>query len=361
MNRLVTAEAYVCPFCPLHCDDVSVVVEELEKSFSQIGCEKAVSGFVRSLDSLAKPRIEDREVSYNEVLHFVSQRWAGSECISVVTNGNDLETSRVLERFRSANRIKLFIDEDCSATAWRSAVSREGIVSATLADARLHADVVWMIGDVVGEMPRIKETIKTDGKSVIETVSLNADLLVEWTQQIRSLRLDQIESSSDAKRLSDAAYLCILIGPDAFVRGQEVATAELLAKLVWFLNNESRCVAISLDSAATNRSVSAWQSNQSLTSSAGEIAIADLASTVDIFIRSQEGRANRNCILQLGGEDAGESTSLCYLPVALNGVHAPGVVMRGDGTVTLPLSSMVDRNDEDEQLKSIAEILVELI
>ncbi len=324
----------VCPFCSLNCDDVDFSNPSID-----LVCNKALVGF-QSATTNEFARIGNAVASIEEVIASSTFR----KPVSVITRGTDLTTARTLSDWNLSGAIRLSIESSLSADSWRSAVSREGVLSATLGDVLLHSDCVWSIGNPEVSHPRLYEKIQVDKKRFMQTGQLDAELLAELAFALR-FKLP----NPQAEMIRNASYLAILIGESAFAQGEETAVAELLCKLVRNLNDESRAVAVLLDDAATNRCVTAWKTNESITP-------VENLTVFDVRIGTP-GAHSPKVRVQIGGVDLGQSSAECYLPCQTIGIDRSGVTVRGDATVTLPLVAMTHR----QELFNAMELLSRLV
>lgn len=357
----------VCPLCPLHCDDVRIDGDGvLEAS----GCP-----IVAANSPVSIPRRDRGDIA-------VSRKRLGP--LRVVTTGVDLTIARQLSRWHAAGRVDLVIESDPSVEALLQTASRDGIVSATLADVATHADLVWLIGRVDQAWPRFAEKLRLErndsaGKPVRRFESCTADELSHFaaaqaarlggnerpgnstlhprrpepgrpsqgegerrcvtsakeepTRQVSSFTTGGLAGHVDEFLTSE--YSAILIGPGAFVRGEESLSATMLARLVRLRNATNRSVLVTLDAAATLRSVCLWSSNTSpeaTVDGSGEVSFdCRLGSPLDI--------ASPPAQVQIGGVDPGPDRADAYRACSVAGLHRPGMVIRGDGSVSLPLAA----------------------
>ncbi|TWU40953.1 molybdopterin-binding domain-containing protein [Novipirellula artificiosorum] len=329
------ASKIICPFCSLHCDDRFLEPAAQGAWEVDTDCPKAAGEFARALNTAPVARVDSSDATVNQVATFVAEQFSSRPILNVVTAGTDLATARHLQGMASAGKIQLLIDDCPSATAWRTASGREGSVTATLADIRGHADLVWALGDVERSHPKLLQRIDAGAKQGILTERLTATAVANLFASIRSGK-----PMGTAQSIREAKYLAILVGEGAFESDEAIETAELLAKLLWFLNQTHRAVVLSLDPAATNRSVSAWQTNTTLENLSDD---RWFSTPIDVRIGNRYHHP-RTAIVQIGGSDPGPDHATAYMPARTIGVDQAGVVIRGDSTVTLPLEAITDRN-----------------
>ncbi len=324
---------HVCPFCPLYCDDIALEQPSQGNWMAKVQCGKAITAYAHTLPNSQSARIAETAVATALAIKKAKEMFAGKGIIHVATAGTDLDTARRLNRLQSDNRIRVAIDDTVSTAAWRAAVSREGTLSATLGDVRMHADVVWTIGDVENETPRWRERIAAETKQWIHSQSLAAEPLAELFQALRSNANGNESDQPIAKSIRSANYLAVILGRNALVESEAMATAEMLSKMLWYLNKTTRAIVLQWDPAATNRAVTAWQTNAPIDS-----VRQDPHAEIHIRLGSPSEGA-KAATLQIGGIDLGPQFAELFLPAATLGIDREGVTIRGDGTVTLPLTA----------------------
>ena len=333
----------VCPFCPLHCDDV--VVGDHAKP--DVDCGRAVEGFRTSL-AAGLPRVGTQRVTDAEVTARCGEILGTRFPAAVIANSVDLETARILEQLRRDGRIRLFSDEAGARTALRIAASRDGCYSATIGDVRRVADLVWLIGTPERFAPRLLEKAMDpgrparlvrwrDGASASDVALLAARLFAGAPED----PTDRGPGSNATAKPGDlvgalrsSRYAAVIVGDDAFAAEEACAAGFLLNQIVWRLNESRRAALVILDPTWTVRAVTAWSSNETVAEQparrAGDGPLLRLGDPPDL----EHARAT----VQVGGVDRGTESAEIYVPAATIGVHHRGAVIRGDGAVTLPLS-----------------------
>ena len=215
----------------------------------------------------------------------------------IATAGVDLVTARDLERRDAAGTIRVALIENPSIAAFQTTSFRDGTFSATIGDVRTHSDRVLLLGDVDKAWPRLRRQLTDPGRpdQVIDAAQrLQADAAAGWL-------------IGDLPPVLRGAfnYAAVVIGPNAFASGQEDLTAAMLHRWFRAVNQSHRAVGMTLDAAATLRSVWWWRRNE---------APPGLGQrTADVVLSAVSGH-----------------------PVA--GLDFASAVVRGDGSVTLPLT-----------------------
>ena len=308
----------------------------------------------------------------------------------------DLATARVLQSIAADGRIRLFTEQSKSESAIRTSMVRDGMISGTLGDVRRHADLVWIVGDIAATAPRfIDEVIRPGsgpsvhqfaaGATVDEIVAFSVAVETDG-QQRSSGRMSglldavyaTVNSDPDSGRSDNpfaVRYLAVVIADNAFDDDAALAVAAILNRAIMKLNEKIRAVVIALDSAATLRSVSAWSQNRSLPVWDSDATAAPLG-TAMIRIGNprpaaadNENADNENAdngstnlvAVQIGGVDPGPESAICYLPASIPGVDRDGFVVRGDGSVSLPLMAAGQQPGDQSMLASAGELLISLL
>ncbi|MCC9644234.1 hypothetical protein LOC71_18310 [Rhodopirellula sp. JC740] len=319
----------VCPLCPLHCDDVLVAsdgkVSEpacAAKKFATLDSQtERISGVnLRQIASTGKP-------------------------IRVITTGVDLVAARQLVQWQQEGTVDVKLESDPSVRAIGTVTGRDGIVSATLSELVTHADLVWLIGDAQTEWPRFEDRIRLDqpvpngsGKTrvVKRWERWAADFAGRMHHAIEHPNDDSIESEfqSRANDFRSSEYAAVVIAPGAFDPEEAEMTAAMVARIVRRRNESARCVCITLDPASTMRGVHAWQTNESLAVVDSDEEFASDAFTVRVVGIGENHPLTRRVDLQIGGEDPGADLAKAFMPAS---PWVNSMVVRGDGSVTLPL------------------------
>lgn len=353
-------EVIVCPFCPLHCDDVTLDPQ----GRPVVACDLAKTEFRRALGTPTPPRLgaddpslihiagaddtgdgtdTDTHAIERHIAATIRDRVKTAERIALVTAGTDLQTARDLDDLASADpRVSIRIDASPTRQAIATAVSREGVVAATIADVRRHADQIWLLGIRPEHYPRLLDRlIDPDRPATVHRSphGIAADDLASLVVADPNAPPKDITSTGLSPAFASSRYLTVIVGDHAFRPVEAEAAAELLVQWIHRRNANARAVIVQFDRAATNRCVAAWRGNRTLA--------ADRDAITDNEVRIRIGAPNAinpeaaaPMTLQVGGDPSDPHQTQAYLPAAEFGVHRNGAVVRGDGTVTLPLSKI---------------------
>lgn len=323
----------VCPLCPLHCDDI----DPSALSLGRTGCHRAdsqMNAIVRS----ACPTVSA------QVLEECRQWVAQAKRIVIDGDVIDLETSRAIADFMDATGAELGVIGD---SAYADAFSREGAFTTTLGELTARETSMLVIGDPASHWPRINEKLSSIAHRVDwECSSRLPTQLASLRHKLTPRSPVQASEESDAaveaafELVRQSKYLVVLVAPDAFREAGEspvradIAWASLLG-MIRELNQTTRASLLNFDRSLTVRSV---------------VASRGLASTLN-FPRSDESLciyfsplgkmpANKKMrTIVIGRCDQPLGSEMRLLPASVAGVHHAGIVMRGDGSVTLPLQA----------------------
>jgi hypothetical protein len=328
------SESWVCPFCPLHCEDVSFG-DDLSP---RVPCDRLDF----SIKSLSKPRhrIANDFVPWSTMVQWAKQQSFGDP-IAVRVSTATLSQSKTLLCWHQENRIELTIDRSADESAMIDVMSRDAIITATLGDVRTHADFVWVLGDRSkdsdqGVFARLNRWISESAK-VIHGQAIEPELFQKVTTAVLRHRPSE---NAVADAMLAASYVAILVCPGALSRDDRASTAaaELINGLVTRLNSQTisgrnrRAVIVNLNSNSTIDTVSLWQSNRKPTNSSN--ASVRWGSPVSDLSPVR---------LQIGGVDPGPKLADGFVATQIAGVEYSDITVRGDSSVTLPLVPLAER------------------
>lgn len=309
----------VCPFCPLHCDDVSIA--------GPLDCSILRKEVDRLQAEAPLPRVGSDTVTVENAMA------AARACLSDAGPATLLVSSATISQAKAIVESGFLVAIESSETsvAVQKATARCGTITATLADIKQHADQIVLLGNVEQTIPRLMEQLG-DPSCVESSPTPNADSIAEMATAIRQGNL-----------FADRSYVAFLLDSTALNANDADAAVELLIETILWMNSagrekRQRAVLVSLDPLASLRCVSAWSDGKRLP-----------VSTPSDFngrtIRLGEpGTDHHSANIQIGRIDPGSELAGIYLPASTPGIHHIDSVIRGDGTVTLPLGKVQKSN-----------------
>jgi hypothetical protein len=340
------SEAWVCPFCPLHCEDVTFG-DDLRPL---VPCDRLGV----SMKSLGRPRhrINDDFVDWSTIARWVFQQSFGDPIV-VRASTSTLAQSKTLLRWHQENRIRLTIDRTDVESAMMSVLSRDAMITATLGDVRSHADFVWILGNPPSDHDGRAFSRLNRWISESATVIHGAAIEPESIQKITSEVLRQRPSDDEvASAMLNAKYIAVIVGPGALSSQDQssIVTAELINDLVRRLNSQSivgrtrRAVIVCLKSNSTLDTVSLWQTNSKPNpSSDASIGWGTISCQSTISSHSAPIGDLSPVRLQIGGVDPGADLAYAFVATQIAGVDYADVTVRGDSSVTLPLAVLGEK------------------
>lgn len=343
----MTDRPFVCPFCPLHCDDLRI--EELAER-----CDMFARRF-----SLARQTTAN-DTSYESSLATAAQWVAEANTIAVTGTIVDLETARAVCDFVERSGANLFVGGG-SSDGFSEAIARDGIFSITLGDAAAPHQYVVMIGDSSERLPRLRERLKP-ARSTYSWQS--TENLVDRLASLRlMLKRPDVCQPGDDQDLAHTLNICqkestVVFAVDVGrgLDGQQRPFWSTLQGLLSELNRRIRASVLRFDDSMTLRSVAAWSSDGPHPSAAAVRVPVDLeirfspwpatetASThvSKPFVRRRITIGYADGQAGVGNAADGESCQSIHLSAAMPGIASDGIVIRGDGSVTLPLSRALE-------------------
>lgn len=343
----MTDRPFVCPFCPLHCDDLDI------KALAAQCALFAIRISVTRQDVASEPS--------DESLLATAVRWvAEAATISVTGNIVDLETSRAVCDFveRSGATLRVGVGP---SDGFAEAIARDGMFSITLGDAAAPHQHVVMIGDASKRLPRLGGRLSRAGSIYAWQSTEN---LVERLARLRlTLKRPDACTLVDDQDLRYTRDICQQQSAVVFVisvgelrGGQQRSFWSTLQGLLSDLNRRIRASVLRFDDSMTLRSVAAWTSDGPHPRAAAidvpvdlEIRFAPWQSAAETLAFQAAPFPRRR--ITIGHPDpqaspiglaSNDSPESIHLPAAIPGIATDGIVIRGDGSVTLPLNRLFD-------------------
>ncbi|MCB1507082.1 MAG: formylmethanofuran dehydrogenase [Hyphomicrobiaceae bacterium] len=157
-----------CPFCGLHCDDLSVASNGGKLTVTKNGCEKAKAGFEHDVPS-AVPQIGGKDATLPEAIAEAAARLNQSRQPLIGGLGTDVEGMRAV--LALADRAGGVVDHALSAAMSRNmgVLQTKGWFMSTLTETRNRADLLIIVGvDLAAEHPRFFERIASPAEAMFD-------------------------------------------------------------------------------------------------------------------------------------------------------------------------------------------------
>ena len=156
-------KSLVCPFCPLHCDDI--VINTNNESFSlpntnNVSCSKRIESFNINKRSLLVPRIKNIETPISPALNKTKKAIIKNKEILVLNHGTDMSGMRSMLNFASHHNA--IIDHVNSKFLHQNigVVQRTGYMATSLMEVKNRADLIIIFGnDILDKVPRLLDKI----------------------------------------------------------------------------------------------------------------------------------------------------------------------------------------------------------
>ena len=350
----------VCPFCALHCDDLQVD----NAGEVDVQCSIARRSYPVAMNP-PQPRVGNENVSYSDATAQARLSIKNGPPV-VLTSFTSLAAAKRLEEYHADGLIRWVFEESASRNSIRRAISRDGMIGATLADVRRHADCVWVLGNrdnqVLPRMGELGEQLSTGATQILWPHGARPHAIGDLLDAIRQKEPPPDPETAEIYRcIRMTNYFAVICCDDAFDEVEADAASSLLIELISYLNasdregaaseRSRRAVLVTFDSAQTSRCVALWRRNEGIRRHERQ---SDGDSPL-IRIGDSFGDASPVAV-QVGGRDPGSQKAAVYIPVATEGIHRADMVVRGDGAVTLPLGQIAE-----SELPTASEWLSELL
>ncbi len=349
----------VCPCCPLHCDDL-----ELASVLSaRTGCSVADR-------LLSKLRSGDLVVDDVDSIEQARQWIADAHQIVISGHVIDLETSRAIAEFAKISGATVEVSGS-NPTATRH-LARDGGFLTTLGELRGRDRSVLMIGDVAAHWPRIEEHLRVERLSQpFPTPTLS---LLRWPDSVNlpsrlaALRLqvagrtasatdNDPELASTVELVIASKYLVLLVAPLLESISRSPVIWSSILGLVRERNKTSRAAILSFDPSVTVRSVLAARNDPPLS----RFPLSDSILRIEFSPFGEPVAHASGRTIVIGMSDEKPTANQCVLQAAVPGLHHAGMVIRGDGSVTLPLQSCLSHLKAKDSIPTPADQLRRLI
>lgn len=384
-----------CPFCALHCDDLTRA-----SASTPPACGRAKAGLSRWYDMGARPaRISGEAAAFADAFTAAQNLLKRAKSPLISGLGADVEGVRAaLDLARITNA---WFDPAHSAAqaALVSTTQRQGVIRTTFTEVRNRADLVIVLGsEVFADAPRIPERLlapvsSIDGNDLSERRVLVIGASPGQIKKIgggptHGVTLEPVKCPTGeiprflqglaarltghapaAGRSMDAAieevagaigaarYTAFIWQADAALGPAPTLTTELLFDLIRRLNEKTRAAGLPLGGAhgaASAMAVTTWQTGYpsrirfvkgKAEYNPVEHAFADVIANARadfvVWVDAFNGLPVPDCgdipVLLLGGDEADAEQAEVRLPVGLPGLDHDAQVIRGDQVIALTL------------------------
>jgi len=392
-----------CPFCGLHCDDLSIDATGGRVLVTRNGCARAKDGFER-LRPDVRPQINGRDVDLDAAIAEAARLIRGSRLPLYGGLATDVEGMRAL--LSLADKSGGIVDHPLSPALYRNmgVMQTRGWFMSTLTETRNRADLVIVVGsDLMNQHPRFFErvvappetmfgegrprrgvvligetgdiaAIKSQGVENIEHLACPNEALPSVLGTLRAIMKERplqenVASPVPAEKLQALAERCkaadygvVVWAPQSLSFADADLAVELITDIMRDLNKETRFAGLSLggnDGAASAASVCSWQSGYPLrVSFASGAPIYDphrfdisrmlaqgegdlLVWTASIDHRSAPPASDLPLILLGTPGIEAKRTPAVFIPVATPGIDQEGRLIRCDSVVSLPVHAII--------------------
>ncbi len=397
-------DCVACPFCGLHCDDLTVTVSGARLQVVTNGCERAKAGFQRDVPQ-SVPQIGGREAPFENTIREAASRLKAARLPLIGGLGTDVEGMRAL--LSLADRAGGVVDHAHSASLYRNigVLQTKGWFMSTLTETRNRADLLIVVGaNLAGEHPRFFERIASPNEVMFDATAAKRTVVLigcgsDAAAGIRGNRIGEVvdiacpaeaiptvlgalrailkdmphtapppagvsqKTLSDlAGRCSKASYGVVVWAPQTLTFDGADLAVQMISDIVRDLNKTTRFAGLSLggnDGGASAASVCSWQSGYPLRVSFAsgvpeydpyrfELARmlvsgeGDLLVWVSTFGPDPSGPPDTDLPTIVIGTPgiALAKPPDIFIPVATPGLDHGGRLVRCDGVVSLPLKGL---------------------
>ncbi|MEM6473887.1 MAG: hypothetical protein AAF802_30305 [Planctomycetota bacterium] len=240
-----------------------------------------------------------------------------------------LEQSKLICNLMLTHCVRVRLVEDASLAALRRAIARDGANSITLGDALRFSDLIVVLGRGADSV-EVQKLLRSPTTETRHLKCVSTQQLSDWLGHLRD-----VGRPSDLPLL-DRGFITWVVSEGAFERGDEIVSSELLLRLLRELQRPAddeetlyRSALLHFDRHLSLRTVYRWRFNSDIPVANGhpQISVGDTETL------------NGPLLLQIGGTDPGVNLANCFVPAATLGVDLAGTMIRGDGSVTLPMKA----------------------
>ena len=193
----------VCPFCSIHCDDISVTTanNQYKVNHKNTVCAKKIESYNLNNKSLVMPMINKKVVKLSEALKKISNLIKGHHETLILNHGVELAGLRSMLNF--ASQQNCIIDHVGSKFLYQNigVVQRTGYMATSLTETKNRADTIIVFGnEIFNKTPRLidkvlvpKDSLCAKGKKEIILVGDFSEKIVKTIKgkcNITNIKLD---------------------------------------------------------------------------------------------------------------------------------------------------------------------------
>ena len=176
-----------CPFCSIHCDDISVTTTNDQYKVDQKNtvCAKKIESYNLNTKSIVMPMIGKKVVKLSEALKKISNLIKGHNETLILNHGVELAGLRSILSF--ASQRNCIVDHVNSKFLYQNigVVQRTGYMATSLTETKNRADTVIIFGnEVLTKTPRLIDKVLTPKDSLFSTSKKEIILIGNFSEKI---------------------------------------------------------------------------------------------------------------------------------------------------------------------------------
>ena len=176
-----------CPFCSMHCDDISVTMKNDQYKVGQKNtvCAKKIESYNLNTKSIVMPMIGKKVVKLSEALKKISNLIKGHNETLILNHGVELAGLRSILSF--ASQRNCIVDHVNSKFLYQNIgiVQRTGYMATSLTETKNRADAIIIFGnEVLTKTPRLIDKVLTPKDSLFSTSKKEIILIGDFSAKI---------------------------------------------------------------------------------------------------------------------------------------------------------------------------------
>lgn len=278
----------VSPFCPLHCDDLSIRVDGSRLTIEQTQCQCSHSGFAQLANvdpATSQPMLNGQSTSLEQALTKAAELLNQAHFPTIVAAADVSASAAAISLAQQCGGV---IDHPNSAALLRNlqAMQSDGWISTSLSEARNRADVMVVFGEqILSRYPCLVDQVLQPAERLFdypcdvivvgksdrfESIYPLQDDLNATVGVLRALLGDaplDVDVGDSltalAKRLSEASYPVLIWSAREFDFAHAELMVENILGLIRDLSQHNRCTGLALaaaDGGTSALQVNSWRS-----------------------------------------------------------------------------------------------------